>query len=229
MSLSISFDPHWGPDFTHLHRAPAAAFEYRAVDVADYGLLVSVVIPDIGNADPRLVLHTRISGAILRVGPKPIPEKDVTGVLGAVATKNVQVDTGPVMLQHPVLVPSPLADGQHISESCQCRHVNLFPGRIIDDQVHVDDGLCGQVRYGRGADMLDVQGDAWKRLRDQLLAGLKKDGPFGRIGRDLDRLDRRSAGHPSIFGRVANRRGRPIFHSVGHRSSLSGCYWPLCW
>jgi hypothetical protein len=27
-----------------------------------------------------------------------IPEKDVTGVLGAVAAKNVQIDTGPVML-----------------------------------------------------------------------------------------------------------------------------------
>ena len=48
--------------------------EYRSVDVADYGLLVSVVILDICDADPRLVLHTRISGAILRVGPKPIPE-----------------------------------------------------------------------------------------------------------------------------------------------------------
>src|SRR5215468_4897800 len=102
-----------GPD--SLHGAPAAAVEYRGVDVADYGLLVSVVNPDIGDADPRLVLHTRISGAILRVGPKPIPEKDVTGVLGAVATKNVQVDTGPVMPQHPVLVPTPLADGQDIA------------------------------------------------------------------------------------------------------------------
>src|SRR6516164_5003739 len=80
--------------------------------------------------------------------------------------------------QHPVLVPSPLADGQDIAESRQRRHVGDFPGRIIDDQIHVDDGLCGQVRYGRGADLLDVQGDAWKRLRDQFLAGLKKDGPL---------------------------------------------------
>jgi hypothetical protein len=92
---------------------PAAAVEYRGVDLADYGLLVSVVIPDIGDADPRLVLHTRISGAILRVGPKPIPEKDVTGVLGAVAAKNVQINTGPVMPQHPVLVPSPLGGECH--------------------------------------------------------------------------------------------------------------------
>ena len=56
--------------------------------------------------------------------------------------------------------------------------------------------------------MLDVQGDAWKRLCDQFLAGFKKDGPFGRIGRYLDPIMR--------FGNV------PSFVEIGRAVAAVG-------
>jgi len=85
-----------------------------------------------------------------------------------------------------VFVKAGLAHAEHVAYCFQSPEIRAFVGGVVDDEQDVDDGLGGEPRHGRGADVFDQQLVTAERLMDLLRLAGEAARPAGVM---VDHLD----------------------------------------